>query len=205
MSLALTGGHKPAQTRHNRARRPKETQMQSRSHPPRADLTFPADLVLPPKSQVIQYEDRVTERIVALDTYARELGTGFGIPMTGFYLNDFPVPDSKIDSIPLAVLTVLGTVLTRDIEHISMERRDGRWGLYFTRIANPLVQRQSHSSGGFVPLKDAPLDVRERFLARSEAFFRRYLDQCGDRLASMKGAVDSADRTIAMLASLHLA
>jgi len=53
-------------------------------------------------------------------------------------------------------------------------------------------------------LKDAPLDVRERFLVKSEEFFWAYLKLCEDRLGRMRGAVAKADRTLELLNSLRL-
>jgi len=55
-----------------------------------------------------------------------------------------------------------------------------------------------------VPLKDAPLDIRERFLSKSEDFVRAYLKLCEDRLGRMQGAVARADQTLALLGQLQL-
>jgi hypothetical protein len=52
------------------------------------------------------------------------------------------------------------------------------------------------------PLKDAPLDIRERFL--SIDFIRAYLKLCEDRLGRMQGAVAKADETLALLDKLQL-
>jgi hypothetical protein len=166
---------------------------------PRAKgLTFQADLLLPPKSQVTQYEDAVTQRIVQLDAWAQRLGEGFGISFTGFSLN--PLQTNFGDSGLAAVATML-TALTHRDERVTLERRSGRWGLYFTREPAALAQERKMDA---VPLKDAPLDIRERFLSNSENFFRQYLQLCEDRLGRMRGAVASADHTLALLDQLAL-
>lgn len=92
-------------------------------------------------------------------------------------------------------------VLTRQPERITLERREGRWALFFTRDRAPLDSASAPRSA--VPLKDAPLDVRERFLQRSEDFFRAYLALCEDRLGRMKTAILQADRTLALLAAIE--
>ena len=55
-----------------------------------------------------------------------------------------------------------------------------------------------------IALKDAPLDVRERFLVKSEEFFRAYLKLCEDRLGKMKTSVTQADKTLELLSNLRL-
>jgi hypothetical protein len=55
-----------------------------------------------------------------------------------------------------------------------------------------------------VPLKDAPLDIRERFLSHSKDFIRAYLKLCEDRLGRMQCAVAKADQTLALLDKLQL-
>jgi hypothetical protein len=161
-------------------------------------LTFQADLLLPPKSQVTQYEDAVTQRVVQLDSWAQRLGEGFGLSFTTFSLN--PMQPNLADSGLAAVATMLMALTHRD-ERVSLERKSGRWGLYFTREPAALAQDRKMDA---VPLKDAPLDIRERFLSSSENFFRQYLQLCEDRLGRMRGAVSSADQTLALLNQLEL-
>lgn len=161
-------------------------------------LTFRADLLLPPKSQVTQYEDAVTQRIVQLDSWAQRLGEGFGISFTTFSLN--PVQANFGDGGLAAVATML-TALTHRDERVSLERKSGRWGLYFTREPAALAQERKADA---VPLKDAPLDIRERFLSDSDNFFRQYLQLCENRLGRMRAAVSSADQTLALLNQLEL-
>lgn len=69
-------------------------------------------------------------------------------------------------------------------------------GAYFTREPAALIQDRKAEA---VPLKDAPLDVRERFLLKSEEFFRAYLQLCEDRLGRMHDSVSQADRTLELL------
>ena len=161
-------------------------------------LSFPRHLVHPPKSQVARSEDAVTDRIVQLDTHAQQLGEAFGIPFTSFVLNSLPTASSDATQVALAVLALLHRE-----ERVALERRGGRWGLYFTREA-AVVQNYDKRTEP-VPLKDAPLDVRERFLSKSEEFFRAYLDVCRNRLEKMHTSVAQGDRTLALLRNLTLA
>jgi hypothetical protein len=89
----------------------------------------------------------------------------------------------------------LRTLTSRE-ERVTLERRAGRWGLYFVRGAAALGGERGAEA---VPLKDAPLDVRERFLLHSEEFFAQYLDLCEERRTRMQRAVAAADRTLALL------
>lgn len=163
-----------------------------------AALTFPADLVHPPTTQLSQYADAINDRVRQLDAAARSLAEGFGIPMSSFVLN--PVtPVGSGDS--LSVVTAMLQGLVQKEERVSLERRGSRWGLYFTRGAAIVAPDKAIET---VPLVDAPLDVRERFLAKSEEFFRAYLKLCEDRLGTMKSSVGAANRTLALLASLRL-
>jgi hypothetical protein len=161
-------------------------------------LTFQANLLYPQLSQLAHYEDAVTQRIVQLDAWAQRLGEGFGIPFTTFSLN--PMQNNFGDG-GLAALTTMLTALTHRDERVSLERRSGRWGLYFTREPAALAQERKSDA---VLLKDAPLDMRERFLSRSEDFVRAYLALCEDRLGRMQGAVTSADQTLTLLGQLQL-
>jgi hypothetical protein len=157
-------------------------------------LTFPVGLVQPQPPQFALYADAIGDRIEKLDGRAQ----AFGISFTIFVLNE-----------PLAfkgetALAVVGTVLlafAHREERISVERRSGRWGLYFTR--SPAVLDQDRKTEAML-LRDAPLDVRERFLQRSEDFFRQYLKLCEDRFSRMKASVASGDHTIKLLEELSI-
>ena len=165
---------------------------------PEASLSFPASLLHPPQSQVTRYSDSVSDRITQLDMHAQRLGEGFGIPLTSFVLNSVALPlDSNASSIALVALERL---LVRE-ERVTLERRNGRWGLFFSR-APSIVGRELPSEP--VSLREAPLDIRERFLLRSEDFFREYLKLCENRLASMQRSVGAADRALALLKDLRL-
>jgi len=161
-------------------------------------MTFPAELIHPPKSQVALSGDHVTDRIARLDTWAQQLGAGFGITFTGWDLNPPPTPTT--DNGWAVAASIIGALAHRQ-DRISVERRGGRWGLYLTREPSVLVQDRR---GETMLLKDAPLDVRERFLVRSEEFFRAYLQLCQERLGRMRAAVAQADRTLALLDSVQL-
>ena len=158
-------------------------------------LTFPRDLFRPPTDQVTQYADQVTDRIVHMDHYAAMLGKSFGIPLTHWQLNETPVIDER------NVFAAFATVLSYQPEFVSLERRKGTWGLYYFR--GPAYIKHGDSAH-VAPLKEAPLDARERFLQRSEEFFRAYLQTCEGRLGKMRSAVDAADRTIELLADINL-
>ena len=163
-----------------------------------AAFTFPADLVRPPITQVSQYADAINDRVRQLDAAARSLAEGFGIPMSTFVLNPVASVGSGDN---LAVLAMVLQGLVQKEERVSLERKGGRWGLYFTRGAAIVGPDRTIET---VPLADAPLDVRERFLAKSEDFFREYLKLCEDRLGTMKSSVGAANRTLALLASVRL-
>lgn len=165
------------------------------SAPNSGSLSFRRELLRPPQAQVTQYEDAVSQRVAALADRAAVLAAGFGISMTTYELNP---PTKGAGDLALTMLELM----VRTPERVTLERRDGRWGLFFTREPSML---QGAARPLAVPLKDAPLDVRERFLADSERFFREYLSLCENRLGKMKTAVDAADRTLALLQSITLA
>lgn len=173
-----------------------EPHVRRTSKTPEKGLTFPKSLIHPPQSQVSRSEDAVSNRVSQLDMWAQRLGEGFGISFTSFTLNPL---ESSLNRANLAI-AMLAALAYRD-ERVSLERRSGRWGLFFTRepalIAN---ERRAET----VLLKDAPLDVRERFLQKSEYFFREYLKLCEDRLGRMKGSVEDADSTLELLGTLRL-
>jgi hypothetical protein len=162
-------------------------------------FTFPARLVHPPVSQVQRNEDAVADRIGKLDTYAQQLGQAFGISFTSFTLNPLTPPTQGSD---LATLGYMVSALVGREERIVLERRSNRWGLFFIREAALIGPHDKKADA--VPLKDAPLDVRERFLTKSEEFFRQYLNACGDRLGKMQDCVAKGDRTLALLANIKL-
>ena len=161
-------------------------------------LTFPASLLHLPQSQVARSEDAVSNRVLQLDVWAQRLGEAFGIPFTTFTLN--PLPTDFGGDAAAAAFAALASLAHR-LERVSLERRSGKWGLYFTREPALLAQERRADA---IPLKDAPLDVRERFLSKSEDFFRQYLHLCADRLGSMQTSVSHADRTLELLATIRL-
>ncbi len=165
--------------------------------PQTSALTFPANLIHPPQSQVTRSEDAVSNRITQLDMWAQKLGEGFGIPFTTFVMN--PLPNEPRTGAEIAVV-LLGALVNR-AERVCLERRNGKWGLYFTREPAAFAQDRSSQTS---PLRDAPLDIREKFLTLSEEFFRQYLKLCEDRLGTMKKSVDHADRTLGLLSQLRL-
>jgi hypothetical protein len=162
-------------------------------------LTFNAALMKPPQSQVQRSEDAVSDRVGRLDVWAEQLGRGFGISYTNFELN--PIADDDAMTTNARALILALRQLTHRAERITLERRGGKWGLYFTREPALVAQERRAEP---VPLKDSPLDVRERFLRRSQEFFRAYLKLCEDRLGTMNSSVESADATLQLLENVSL-
>lgn len=165
---------------------------------PEVGLSFPAALLYPPQSQIARYGDAVSARIACLDVHAQKLGEGFGIPFTDFVLN--PPQFLKSPDPTLAALAALERLCVQE-ERVTLDRRGGRWGLYFTR-APSVIGREPRTEA--LSLRDTALDVRERFLSVSEEFFRRYLEVCEDRLGKMKSAVGAADRTLQLLEAVRI-
>jgi hypothetical protein len=163
-----------------------------------SDLTFPAHLIQPPQSQLTRYEDAVADRIRQLDAFAQRFGEAMGLPYRDFLLDPVAAPT---DASGTTMLTLMLRELSARHERVSLERRNGRWGLYFTKEPAIISQDRGFES---ILLKDAPLDVREKFLGVSGTFFEKYLELCEDRLGSMKAAVGQADTTIERLLSLKL-
>src|SRR6266404_6567338 len=126
------------------------------------ELIFPARLIHPPQSQIARSEDAVSDRVTQLDTWAQQLGQSFGITLTNFVLNPRASVAHKDG---LELLGAFVEALAYREERVSLERRSGKWGLYFTRAPAVMSQDRNQET---VPLRDAPLDVRERFLIESE-------------------------------------
>jgi hypothetical protein len=162
-------------------------------------FAFPRGLLQPQRTQVNQYADAVTQRIAQLDGIAAQLAGGFGITFTSFELNPLEVPDIADQGARLAL--GLMAAVARRTERVTLERREHQWGLYFTREPSMMLPSERVLT---VPLREAPLDARERFLKASERFFNEYLVLCADRLGAMKGSVTAADRTLEMLSKLRL-
>ena len=159
-------------------------------------MSFPQDLLVPQSSQVQIYEDKVSSRIREIDAAASQLARGFGIGYApGLYIDGIPERSGKPTLDLLAV-----AFLPR--QRVSLEKVNSAWGLVYSY--EPAPMRAANDRALRVPLRDAPLEVREKFLQRSEEFFRRYLATCGDRLGSMKTAVDAGDRTLSLLRSIEL-
>jgi hypothetical protein len=167
--------------------------------PASTDLSFRRDLIIPEQPQVAKYGDLVADRIRRLDEYAAALGRGFGLPFTpGIELDEGMRASHQA---PADAVAVLGLVFSSS-KLVSLERRKGQWGLYYASRPSMVLANREHTT--VVPLKDAPLDVREAFLLRAEEFFHAYLATCENRLGSMKQAVESGDRALALLERLQL-
>jgi hypothetical protein len=84
-------------------------------------------------------------------------------------------------------------------------RVHGRWGLYYYR--GPAAFGPSSATNvkpSTVPIKDAPLAVRERFLRHAEAFFSQYIKMAESRLTQVKASVEGGDAALRLLESLKL-
>ena len=112
-------------------------------------FSFPAHLLQPQQSQIMRSEDSVASSVMRMNSWAQKLGEGFGISYTEFSLNPLQPNTDTLTAVILA--------FAHRNERISLERRSGKWGLYFTR--EPAAFAQDRTSEA-VPLKDAPLDVR---------------------------------------------
>ena len=168
------------------------------AQPMEPGFTFPQALVYPQLSHVSQAERDVGHSIDELNTRAQHLGESFGIPFTTYSLNPPALPSSNDG---WAVAGAILVALAHREERVSLERRAGKWGLYFTR--EPAVLAPDKRSEA-VLLRDAPLDVRERFLAKSEEFFRQYLALCKDRLGRMKESVVKGNQTLRLIDDMRL-
>jgi hypothetical protein len=160
-----------------------------------APMTFPEDLLRPTPSQLELAQDEVTRVVEQLDERARHYGTKLGVSMTNFELSE--VSDTITRSENWQVLLI---AMTRNQEFISLEKRDGRWGLWHTRTPPPLAS--AGRSVTTVPLRDAPLEARMKFLHKSEQFFREYLERVKQGLGSPQQAAERGKLTLALLDSI---
>ncbi|NOJ80497.1 hypothetical protein [Myxococcus xanthus] len=156
-----------------------------------APLTFPQAVLRPIPSQLELAQNEVTKVVELCDERARHFGTMLGISMSAFELNDPPNTTGQTDALALLV------ALTRSVESVSLERRDGRWGLWYTKSAPVLSSSQRPTTT--VPLRDAPLEARMQFLRKSEEFFREYLKRTEEGLGSPQQAAEMGKSTLAML------
>jgi len=163
------------------------------------------------KPQLDEESDAVAKRTVDLDARAQTLGESLGIAFTSFVLPaasgaaaseagasgtaEVEAVEASANDGATMLAATLRTLTSRE-ERVTLERRAGRWGLYFLRGAAAFGGERGAEA---VPLKDAPLEARERFLLHSEEFFAQYLDLCEDRRTRMRQAVAAADRTLALL------
>ncbi len=165
--------------------------------PQPAPFSFPKALLAPPPTQVQQYGDAVSLRIRELEAAASKLAGGFGIGFSpGMLLDEAQEQDNTTD----LALMFIKSMMSK--QRVSLEKVGGAWGLIYSY--EPGIVKIAGDRPHSGPLRDAPLDVREKFLRRSEEFFRRYLSTCGGRLDSMKAAVDAGDTTLELLRSIKL-
>jgi hypothetical protein len=172
----------------------------SRVDPTRASIRFKgvtigiAAIIREPRDREVgEYEDQVTARIRELDERMARLATASGVAMADFVLEPAEPADAADE--PDIISACIGAFVQRG-ERVTLERKDRQWGLFFARDAALIGVRDS---AALVPLKDAPLDARVRFLLRSEEFVRVYVERCKERMERMKAALAAADRTLEAL------
>jgi len=131
-----------------------------------------------PKSEMATWADQINDRISQLNDYAIRLGNKYGLASTPLLLHStvtVGTPDSIIS------------------DQVTLERHEGNWGLYCHRLVGGVTKQ-------IVPLKDAPLAIRELFLQRAEPFFREYLERIESRLEQVKQSVAGGDAALSFLA-----
>lgn len=162
--------------------------------PPTAGYVIDSSLIVPPRDQLSAYADSVSGCVEALNDRAVRLAEGFGMAMTpGYNINPETTDTGN------AGLDVIKAVLHRN-EYFSIDRKSGRWAIFYSRDPSAM----GGAPAVHVSLRDAPLDVREKFLQHSAAFFDMYLQRSQDRLAQMKSALTAGGQTLAMLDSITL-
>lgn len=191
--------------------------MDKKSIPPTppAPFTFDKSLLIPPRSQLELQNDAVAERVIEMDARAARLAAGFGIPYSqGIELEPMRRSAKELgekasggrpeqQQAALVALIVAGSsIMMAPSQKVTVERRDGRWGLYYHYTPAPLFGSSDRAS--CVPLKDAPIAIRRDFLQNSEEFFRGYLEICKGQLGNLAGVVEAADRTLALLDGLQV-
>lgn len=162
-------------------------------------LTFPGELLHPPKAQLVQYEDALNHRVALLDEKANTFGTFFGVPMRDYEIDPLEKPTGEDGAAALWVLARMSL----DREYFTLERaQNGVWGVYYTK--KPGMFNQAAGVIGPLPIRQASLDVRKKFLEKSEAFFREYLKRCNARFVDLKGTIAAGDRTLELLSQVKL-
>src|SRR5690349_1761551 len=101
------------------------------------------------KPQLGEESDAVAKRTVDLDARAQALGESLGIAITSFVLPATmpgPAPEAEMNASAVSapespandgatlLAATLRTLTSRE-ERVTLERRGGRWGLYFVRGA----------------------------------------------------------------------
>ena len=161
-------------------------------------LTFRAELLRPVPSQLELAHDEVTRVVEQLDERARDLGKALGVSMTTFEINPVAIPETlaKADQSSKALYEAFAT-LTRSQEVVTLEKRDGKWGLWYRHTPSPFVAAGRPATT--VPLRDAPLEARMKFLHKSAEFFDAYLKRAQEGLGSPQQAAAAGMRALEML------
>ncbi|SEU31813.1 hypothetical protein [Stigmatella erecta] len=167
-------------------------------------LAFPRNLMQPPKSQVESYVEAIDDRIFQLDQKAAQLAVRFGLPSAPFSLlsdNEQALFEEAAQALKLNPESSLFAAFVQSSlvrEYVALEKLQGNWRLVFHR--EPAVLGAGPSAQpAVVPLAEASLEVRRRFLHASEHFFRAYLGACRAHLQESRSAINAADATLAIL------
>jgi len=134
--------------------------------------------------------DAIDEQIrrieAAIVTMAEETGAKTELHLHEEQWERWQHGDVTVAQTVLAVVATLGTKL----EVVKVDRHKGRWGLYYWTF------RLGAPEAPTVLLRDAPLDVRRRFLDRAEEFCRNYAEQAQE-LRRVRAAEEAEREAIA--------
>lgn len=175
----------------------------SLSGPQPKKLAFPANVLLPQKSQLDMSKDGVAEQVRKLCLRGEQIGSKLGVTMRGFDIGELIEEKRAAALMPgneatFARLSMMFVENMEGRETLSLEPRNGSWGIFYHRTPGTSA-RQPIS----VPLVDAPLPVRMRFCAHSFRFFEEYLKTAGITLEETKTAAESARRTLEALDNIE--
>lgn len=147
---------------------------------------------VPRDADLQAHRDGVTEQIRKLDDVARRLGEEHDVEFDrGIDLEPYTKGELEAAAGGLTVWGVL-TIIAHTSRRVSLEKIGGTWGLFYART------NAEHNYGRApktVRLQDAPLEMRERFLARADEFFTKYMALVGEATERRRGQVDKMAET----------
>lgn len=159
--------------------------------PVAAPLRFPAALLSKTPTQIELACGEVQGTLLALEEGARTLGARLGVRFGPVEL-DAPTYEGVLQpEIPMLVRFLL-----LRLHQYSLDRIGGQWGLFYTPSYRGVA-------GPTVPLRDAPIEARMRFLDHSPEFFRLYLDASAVQLSAPKAAVARGQEALRLLSDIR--